>query len=328
MSRTNESPMDFQWQQGYGPAGADSPFLKSPKKNPESNLGFSTPNLPFGSFDPSKKPSAFASSSSSSITPLPFSAKLRNPSFTTPQQKPLDVDFSSGAENQSSPANGDTEDTPEPPSRKPPQQKDNNNGAMVHFRAEKKDNNGPPPPPSAALASRHGISGRGEIQRRPAAQDLIARRVHKRKRRDGGDHRDIKIVKRRPYEDSDSEEAAGVAGGGREGREESRSSSNHPKVREIPGLIPSFFSYLETHPNLPHILSYYAQFLLNFFLVSVIIYMIYAFWSAIRADVDEKSKEAASEILVEMALCAREFRDNKCDGSQGGRVPAMESLFP
>ena len=29
MSRSNESPMDFQWQQGFGPSGPDSPFIKS-----------------------------------------------------------------------------------------------------------------------------------------------------------------------------------------------------------------------------------------------------------------------------------------------------------
>lgn len=53
--------------------------------------------------------------------------------------------------------------------------------------------------------------------------------------------------------------------------------------------------------------------------------MIYAFWSTIRSDVNEKSKEAASEILAEMAMCARDFRDNRCD-KPDSRVPAMESI--
>lgn len=120
-------------------------------------------------------------------------------------------------------------------------------------------------------------------------------------------------------EDSDSE-----------GEDRARPSSNEGSQRRSQGVheigfIPTLFSYLETHPNLPHILSYYAQFLLNFFLVSVVIYMIYAFWSTIRSDVNEKSKEAASEILVEMAMCARDFRENKCDKPEA-RVPAMESI--
>ena len=180
---------------------------------------------------------------------------------------------------------------------------------MVQFKAKSKQ-------PTLGIFGRYGMSGRGEIQRRPH-NDLMARRIHKRKRREAD--RDIRIIRRRPIEDS-----------GSEGEDQERPSSSEDSKRgsrtshEI-GFIPNFFSYLESHPNLPHILSYYAQFLLNFFLVSVVIYMIYAFWSTIRSDVDEKSKEAASEILVEMAICARDFKDNKCDQPEA-RVPAMESI--
>lgn len=38
--RSNESPMDFQWQQGYGPAGADSPFMKAMSNNPQRQETF------------------------------------------------------------------------------------------------------------------------------------------------------------------------------------------------------------------------------------------------------------------------------------------------
>ncbi|KAL8762889.1 MAG: hypothetical protein Q9184_001185 [Pyrenodesmia sp. 2 TL-2023] len=232
-------------------------------------------------------------------------SQFRNPSFTTPQ-KSLDLDFSSGPENQSSPANGDTEDTPEHNNREALAK---NNSTMVQVKADKKR-------PTLGIFGRYSMSGRGEIQRRPH-NDLMARRIHKRKRRDP--NRDVRITRRRLAEDSESD-----------GDEHERPSSsesakrNTSKVHDI-GMIPAFFSYLETHPNLPHILSYYAQFLLNFFLVSIVIYMIYAFWSTIRSDVNEKSKEAASEILVEMAMCARDFRDNKCDKPES-RVPAMESI--
>ncbi|KAL8720412.1 MAG: hypothetical protein Q9225_002732 [Loekoesia sp. 1 TL-2023] len=253
---------------------------------------------------PTMRPDSWSTnlpSTPSAKTPFQF----RNPSFTTPQRSP-DLEFSSGPENQSSPANGDTEDTPEPPGRDVVPK---SNGAMVQFKAERKQ-------PTLGIFGRYGMSGRGEIQRRPH-NDVMARRIHKRKRREA--ERDIRITRRRPTEDSDSEgedpERPNSSDGSKRGSQ---------TVHEI-GVIPTFFSYLENHPNLPHILSYYAQFLLNFFLVSVVIYMIYAFWSAIRSDVNEKSKEAASEILVEMAMCARDFRDNKCDKPEA-RVPAMESI--
>ncbi|KAL8800350.1 MAG: hypothetical protein Q9182_005244 [Xanthomendoza sp. 2 TL-2023] len=231
--------------------------------------------------------------------------QFRNPSFTTPQKSP-DLDFSSGPENQSSPANGDTEDTPEPASRS---EVARNNGAMVEFRGERKQ-------PSLGIFGRYGMSGRGEIQRK-IRNDVMARKIHKRKRREA--EQDVRITRQRPSEDSDSE---------REDHEGPSSSAGprgtSQKMHEM-GMVPAFFSYLETHPNLPHILSYYAQFILNFFLVTVVIYMIYAFWSTIRSDVNEKSKEAASEILVEMAMCARDYKDNKCDRPEA-RVPAMESI--
>ncbi|KAL8724076.1 MAG: hypothetical protein Q9181_006993 [Wetmoreana brouardii] len=291
MARTNESPMDFQWQKGFGPSVADSPFLKSVTNSHSPQKA---------SFAAAQRPSVFPSTPSTKIPP-----QFRNPSFTTPQKSP-ELDFSSGPENQSSPANGDTEDTPEPPRRT---ELAKNNGAMVQFKAEKKH-------PAMGIFGRYGMSGRGEIQRRPH-NDLMVRKIHKRKRREAD--RDVRIARRRPSEDSDEED------------EDHEQHAGSGKARERPqdvrqvGMIPAFFSYLETHPNLPHVLSYYAQFLLNFFLVGVLIYMVYAFWSTIRSDVNEKSKEAASEILVEMAMCARDFRENKCDKPES-RVPAMESI--
>ncbi|KAL8701994.1 MAG: hypothetical protein Q9224_000231 [Gallowayella concinna] len=312
MARSNESPMDFQWQQGYGPSGLDSPFLKGITTRMSAPDGSSISKRSFASSDSPSKPLFPGRGALGSRPPVPpftpsskMAPQFRNPSFTTPQKSP-DLDFSSGPENQSSPANGDTEDTPEPAPRS---ELAKNNSAMVEFRGERKQ-------PSLGIFGRYGISGRGEIQRRPR-NDVMARRIHKRKRR--GAEQDVRITRQRPSEDSDSE-----------GEDQERLSSsegprgNSQKVHQL-GIVPAFFTYLESHPNLPHILSYYAQFLLNFFLVTVIIYMIYAFWSTIRSDVNEKSKEAASEILVEMAMCARDYKDNKCDKPEA-RVPAMESI--
>lgn len=38
--RSNESPMDFQWQKGHGPAGSDSPFLKAAANHHQHQTGF------------------------------------------------------------------------------------------------------------------------------------------------------------------------------------------------------------------------------------------------------------------------------------------------
>ena len=237
-------------------------------------------------------------------TPSIKSTQYRTLSFTTPQ-RPVDFDFSSGPENQSSPANGDTEDTPEPPTR---HQRLTNDGSMVQFQSEKKQS-------IPGFFGRYGASGRGEIQRRHP-NDTMARRIYKRKRREL--ERDVRIIRRRPSEGSDSEAED-------QGRPSTSEGAKYCGQGKNAGIVSTFFSYLETHPNLPHILSYYTQFLLNFFLVGFLMYMIYAFWSTIRSDINEKSKEAASEILVEMAMCAEEFKNNKCD-KHDTRVPAMESV--
>jgi hypothetical protein len=89
-----------------------------------------------------------------------------------------------------------------------------------------------------------------------------------------------------------------------------------------PSTIGSVFGFIETHPDLPHILSFYAQLLLNFFLVFFFIYIIYSFWSTIRSDVDKKSEEAVAEIMVEMASCAKSYTENRCDPKT--RAPALE----
>jgi hypothetical protein len=88
--------------------------------------------------------------------------------------------------------------------------------------------------------------------------------------------------------------------------------------------IGGFFHYIESHPNLPHVLSFYAQLALNMFLVFGIMYLIYSFWSTIRSDVDKKSQEAMSEVLAEIAVCAKHWKDNQCD--RGSVLPALESV--
>jgi hypothetical protein len=88
------------------------------------------------------------------------------------------------------------------------------------------------------------------------------------------------------------------------------------------GKLETVFSFLEKHPSLPHILSFYAQLLLNVFLVFGLMYVIYSFWSTIIDDVDMRVQEASSGILADMAACAQQYRENKCERET--RLPALE----
>lgn len=267
----------------------------------------------FDYFDSPKKPSMSTLPNSQAYalptTPLMKSLpQFRNPSFTTPR-KTFDTDFSSGPENQSSPL-ADNEDTPEPPSRSG---MPNTNGAMVQFggiRSESK-------PYAMGIFGKHttpATLARSDVALRKSHTDAIARRAHKRRRRDLD--RDVRLVRRRPSDESDYEEES-------EGRNSGGPSQLAPAPQEI-GLIPSVLTFMEAHPNLPDVLSRYAQFLLNLFFVSLLIVIMYCSWATIRSDVDEASREVAAETMAEMVLCTREFKANKCDSVD--RVPAMESM--
>lgn len=154
---------------------------------------------------------------------------------------------------------------------------------------------------------RKGVSGRGEIVR-DIYNNKVLRRV--RSRRKDNDRR-VALRKNSSASDSDS------------GVSPQRPSSQNITDPSQPGKLANLFTFIEHHPNLPHILSFYAQLALNIFLVLAIIYGIYTFWSTIRADVDKKAEEAELDVLASIAACAHEFRENGCAAER--RVPALEA---
>ncbi|RFU28581.1 hypothetical protein B7463_g7757, partial [Scytalidium lignicola] len=104
----------------------------------------------------------------------------------------------------------------------------------------------------------------------------------------------------------------------------SSSRSHTSKERASQGWLSSILTGIESRPNLPSVLSYYAQLILNFFLVFLAIYGILMFWLTIKADVDKASEEAAAAVLTEMVLCTKEYVDNRC--APETRVRAMEAV--
>lgn len=216
------------------------------------------------------------------------------------------MDCSSGPENQSSPLNADNEDTPELPQRSSIFK---HGGPMATFTSNK----------SEKKLSAYPSSGRGEISRK-SHTDALSRRVQKRRRPHV--ERDVRLALHQAA-GYDSESDSRSRPSSREGGSSSRRQNISTPPREI-GTIPSIFHFIEKHPNLPHILSYYAQFLLNLFFVVCLMYLSYLFISTVRSDVDIKSRDVVLETVAEIAACAREFKDNRCERSS--RVPAMETV--
>jgi len=155
-----------------------------------------------------------------------------------------------------------------------------------------------------------GSPGRGELPKpysTKAEKRVMKRRAHntqKQLRR-----------RRRSYVDADSDE------------EQKDNKKDDQKANSANGsswnVVASVFTYIESHPQLPHILSFYAQLLLNLFLVFSCMYILYSFWSTIVSDVDKKSEEAVAEALAEMAVCAKNYRENGCEDR---RAPALEQV--
>lgn len=166
---------------------------------------------------------------------------------------------------------------------------------------------------------------------RTFCSDTIPRRVYKRRRREADRH---VCLLPHPDEDLNSKPDSDALP---PPNQQKIDASHHevppqqappqqapPQQAQAPGFIPSVFTFVDSHPNLPQILSFYSQFLLNLFIVFFMMYLVYSFWSTIRSDVDLRSREVAADTLAAIAVCAREFEENRCERSM--RVPAMEIM--
>lgn len=152
--------------------------------------------------------------------------------------------------------------------------------------------------------------GRAE-QRRGKYANAIVNKVRKRKRME----RDYAMIRgQRDGSDYESEDSS-------ETRPRSRGNKHSRPEAPHPGFIASIFNYIDTHPNLPNILSYYAQLLVNGFIAALTIFGIYSFWMTVRADVDKASEKERALVLAEITKCAQEFVVNKCGADV--RLPAL-----
>jgi hypothetical protein len=155
-------------------------------------------------------------------------------------------------------------------------------------------------------------SGRGEIAR-PNHSGAVEKQV--KKRREKSIHR--QVARKRRQSASDTEDDSDLTR-----RKTSGSDQNNSTPKQH--WLSSMFTFIAQHPTVPHILSFYAQLIFNIFLLGGCIYMIYCFWAAVQGDVDKKSHEAMADIMVEMAACAKSYRENRCDPSM--RLPALETV--
>jgi hypothetical protein len=95
------------------------------------------------------------------------------------------------------------------------------------------------------------------------------------------------------------------------------------KVQQTYGAsVAGFFHWIEAHPGLPSVLSWYMQFTVNAFLALSFMYIMYLIYNGVMADINIESNKHASELMVEIAHCVKNYRENRCEPET--RVPAME----
>jgi hypothetical protein len=157
------------------------------------------------------------------------------------------------------------------------------------------------------LGNSPGRSG----QRRGKYGNAVANKIRKRKRID----RDYALT-RGMRDDSESETDGGEL--------RLRSKGKRVKEEKKMGWFSEILHGIESHPNLPNILSYYAQLSVNFFLAGLTIYGIWSFWMTVRSDVDKASEDATSLVLTEMAKCAANYLENGC--ASESRPPALKAV--
>ncbi|KAF2828799.1 hypothetical protein CC86DRAFT_347300 [Ophiobolus disseminans] len=320
--RPSTTPMDFEWSNRNGPVDPASPFMnisqQSAKKRPHSVLdspsksGFATPNR---LRDPDNRPSYFAHDSHK---PLPLPPHVQNDAWA-PRTPASTYDFSSGGETPNTPAADSDAATPDTTladkmgrlgggDAGSPKKAGRRESWLKRFSF-----GGSPSPTKAP---------REKEETRPVYSHKVENRIQKKRSgRSERSHSKKRTELLRDYgDDSDNEHAKQV------GRHVAAPPLPLPLPQEqgktYAMSIAGFLHWVEAHPHLPSVLSFYMQLCVNIFLASGFIYILYCAWGAIISDVDIEASKHMSEVLVDIALCAKQYNVNRCDDV----VPELEKV--
>ncbi|KAL5115073.1 hypothetical protein ACEQ8H_007048 [Pleosporales sp. CAS-2024a] len=328
--RQSTTPMDFEYTNGVGPVDQSSPFLnhqslqQSAKKrkhnhgphttrdcqltpgpsfgqpgthsaldSPSKN-GFATPHR---LREPDNRPFYFSQDSNK---PLPLPPHVQN--AWEPRTPQSDYNFSSGGETPNTPGVDSDAATPD-----------------------------------TQLAHKMGRLGNGEASspRKPGKRDSWLSRAFRgspsplkeKEPKHYSQKADSRIQKRRS-ERSQSKKRTLRDMTDDESDKEPPSGGTLPAPAQAQAeqtyamSVASFMHWVEAHPHLPSVLSYYMQLGVNFFLASGFVYILYCAWNGIMADVDIESTRHLSGVMVEIAECSKHWNDNRCDNAVPGMVKA------
>lgn len=340
--RESTTPMDFEYDNKYGPVDQQSPFLTSIANSPARRreleptapsplVGQGIPQLskgprfgqagPQSQFDSPTK-NAFATPSrlretafnfsQSGAKPLPSIPQHVNNTWT-PRTPVADYDFSSGGETPNTPAQDSEQATPDTQMAgrmqllmdSPSPKKTGKRQSL--FRTIRSWGS-PSPSKESSLKEIEK-----EVSRKHYNEKLENRVVKRRSTRERPDRSKKKRMVACDDDESEIEPAQAQKG----------APAESIKMQQTYGAsIAGFFHWIEAHPRLPTVLAYYLQFAVNAFFLLLFMWVVYIMLNAVFADINIESDKHHSEVMVEIAQCAKNYRENYCGLST--RAPALE----
>ncbi|CAD0095864.1 unnamed protein product [Aureobasidium vineae] len=334
-NRMHATPMDFQYENGTGPLDERSPFAQvgrnSLRNNPNTNDKklFGSPNKStFPSLrEPASQPHFF--SSPKPLPALPPSMR-NNPLFATPRKLDVDDFASSGGETPKSPERNDVDSdaTPDMSLRSKFSNLDTmSKPVFTAGGSMKKDKD------KDSLSRRQSWwKGFKDLASSPRSKDDYAHGAERKIMKKRSKEQQALITRRDSVSDSETEpKPIQVTKPRKVSSKQDKSldlpappqEQQHQQQAPTKHWTLTLFEFITAHPTLPHVLSFYAQLLLNMFLIGSVMYILYSFWATIRGDVDKKTSIAVAEVLSQMAACARDYKQNSCGLET--RPPVLEN---
>jgi hypothetical protein len=265
-----------------------------------SKSGFATPNRPLYSAHGDGKP-------------LPLPPHVQD--AWQPRTPASTYDFSSGGETPTTPAVDSDAATPDT-------QLADKMGRLANGDT---DGHGPKKAPRRESWFKRTFAGSGS----PSPTKERERDEPRKHSSRGGEHR---VQKRRPDKpdrsrskkpsaprDSDGDESE------KELRRGDTTAAHAPAIvkQTYAMSVAGFLHWVEAHPHLPSVLSFYLQLAVNLFLAGGFVYILYCAWSGIMSDVDIESSKHMSGVLIDIRECAEQYRVNRCYPDP---VPGMSKL--
>ncbi|KAF4338029.1 nucleus export BRL1 [Fusarium beomiforme] len=279
--RTYEGPMDWEYQNS-GPFDPTSPFAQAAKSNPQNRTPSKT-RPPQSSFTPQVSSKAAAP---------PF----RNPAFTTPRRPFDDLALSEASGAEDSPAQTEISDFPNDTPEADRMSDVNMSGLTSPSKIDKSLRYSKTP-----FSSRKHTPGRGEIR---ANRDFSVSEFMRKRKRHNFD-RDVGSITRHRWTESDSDSEDSIAP--RRSRGKKKSPKEAPK-----GFLGSLFHVLDEHPNAPDNLYRWVRLIVNFFLVSVFIYIGWSIVATVKTDIENANEMARIEIMGKITECQTQYSINEC----------------